>query len=201
MKKCFAYGLLTIVLLGMAGCSNGKKDSQTIDNQVIKENTTILKSDGTIQSVLVESFEKDYYKKNELNSYIDEAIQNYTKKSGKDTVVLDSLDVDNKVATARFSYKNMTDFAAFNAIETELLTKEQALKDERISGTVYSVEKGDTVDLETALKDKDYKIVVANLPNENIMTEGKVAYYTNGTMSGDNVIKAGSEGVTVIIYE
>ncbi len=201
MKKSFAYVLLTIALLGMAGCSSGKKDSQTIDNQVIKENTTILKTNGTIQSVIVESFEKDYYKKNDLNSYIEEAIQNYTKKAGKDTVVLDSLDVQNKVATARISYKNMTDFAAFNSIETELLTKEQALKDERISDTVYSVEKGDTVELETALKDKDYKIVVANLPDENIMTEGKIAYYTNGTMSADNVIKAGSEGVTVMIYE
>src|SRR5574344_21146 len=105
MKKRVAYFLLVICLLGLAGCKKG--DSQTVDQADIKENTTGISSDGTVQSGVVESFEKDYYKKDELKTYIEETIQNYTKKAGNDTVKLDSLDVENKVANAKFSYKNV----------------------------------------------------------------------------------------------
>ena len=199
MKRQLSYLLLAICLLGLAGCS--KKESQTINQKDFKENTTIINADGTVQSVIVECFDKDYYQTNELKSYIETTVQNYTKKAGNDSVVLDSLNVNDKMATAQFSFKKMSDYATFNAIESEVLTNEQALKDERVSATVYSVEDGETISLQSALKDKEYKILVTGLLGENIITESKIAYYTNGTLTGDNLLKTGSEGITVIIYE
>lgn len=199
MKKRIAYIMLAICLLGLAGCKKG--DSQTIDQVEIKENTTLLYADGTVQSVIVETFDKDYYKKDELKNYVDKSIQSYSKTAGNDAVKLDSLDVKDKSASAKFSYKDISAYATFNSIEAEILTKEQALQDERISSTVYSIEKEETVDLQTALEEKDYKILVIHLPGENIMTEGEIAYYTNGTLSGNSIIKTGSEGIAVVIYE
>ncbi len=199
MRKYLIYILLAVSLVGLSGCS--KKESQTIEQTEIKENTTLFNLDGTVQSVIVESFDKDYYKKNELKSYIEEEIQKYTKKAGNDSVVLDSLDVDNKVASAKLSFKKIKDYATFNEVTSEHLTKEQALADERISATVYSVDKGETVDLKAALDEKDYTILVVEIPGETIMVEGTIKYYTNGTLSGDSIIKTGTEGVTVIIYE
>ncbi len=199
MRKYFVCILLAISLLGLSGCN--KKDSQTIDEAKVKENTTLFNLDGTVQSVIVESFDKNYYEKNELKSYIEEEIQKYTKKAGNDSVILDSLDVDNKIASAKLSFKKITDYATFNEVTSEILTKEQALADERISATVYSVDKGETVDVKVALEEKDYTILVLEIPGETIMIEGTIKYYTNGTLTGDSIIKTGTEGVTVIIYE
>ena len=199
MKKSLAYLLLTICLLGLAGCN--KKVSQTFDQIEFKENTTLISADGKVKSIIVEDFEKDYYKKDELKSYIEKNIQNYTKQYGNDAIVLDSLKVEDKVATATISYEKMSDYATFNAIASEVLTKEQALKSEKVSASVYSIDKGETIDLKTALEDKEYKVLVTELSDECIKTEGKIAYYTNGTLIGDNLIKTGSEGNTVIIYE
>lgn len=199
MKKIVVYVLLAICLLGLTGCN--KKAKQTLDRTEVTENTTLFNLDGTVKSVIVESFEKDYYNKNELKSYIEQTIQTYTKKAGIDTVVLDSLDVNNKVASAQLSYKKVADYATFNEVNVEVLTKEQALKDERVSDTVYSVDQGETVDLKSALAEKDYTIVVMEVPGEVVMTEGIIKYYTNGTLSDDSILKTGSEGASVIIYE
>lgn len=198
MKRKVAVFLLAISLLGLAGCN---KDSQTLDRDDIKENTTMFKEDGTLQSVIVESFEKDYYDKGELQSYIEENIQNYTRKAGEGTVALDSLDVSGQMAIAEFTYKTVNDFAAFNEITCEKLTKEEALADDRISDTVYSIDKNETVDLKTAAQKEEYKYLLTDLADENIMVEGKIAYYTNGTLVDENTIKTGSEGVAFIIYE
>ena len=199
MKKYLAYVLLVVCLLALSGCN--KKDSQTLDRAEIKENTTLINADGTVQAVIVESFDKNYYKKEELKNYIQQEVQKYTKKAGNDTVVLNSLEVENRMAIAQLSYKKLSDYASFNAVTSELLTKEEALKDERISDTIYSVDKGETVDLQSALEGKDYKVLLVELSGETVITEGKIEYYTNGTLTGDSAVKTGSEGVTVIIYE
>ena len=199
MKKYLAYVLLVVCLLALSGCN--KKDSQTLDRAEIKENTTLINADGTVQAVIVESFDKNYYKKEELKNYIQQEVQKYTQKAGNDTVVLNSLEVENRMAIAQLSYKKLSDYASFNAVTSELLTKEEALKDERISNTIYSVDKGETVDLQSALEGKDYKVLLVELSGETVITEGKIEYYTNGTLTGDSAVKTGSEGVTVIIYE
>ena len=191
--------MLVVCLLALSGCN--KKDSQTLDRAEIKENTTLINADGTVQAVIVESFDKNYYKKEELKNYIQQEVQKYTKKAGNDTVVLNSLEVENRMAIAQLSYKKLSDYASFNAVTSELLTKEEALKDERISNTIYSVDKGETVDLQSALEGKDYKVLLVELSGETVITEGKIEYYTNGTLTGDSAVKTGSEGVTVIIYE
>lgn len=198
MKIKVAVLLLAIGLLGLTGCN---KDSQTLDQDNVKENTTMIKSDGTMLSFIVEDFEKDYYDKDELKSYIEENVQNYTKKAGADAVALDSLDVSSQMAIAKFTFKTVTDYAAFNEITCEILTKDEALADERISDTVYSIDKSETVDLKTALEKGNYKVLLMDMADENIKVEGKIAYYTNGTLVDKDTIKTGSEGVTVVIYE
>ncbi len=198
MRKHVVVLALALCLVGLAGCN---KDSQTLDQVDIKENTTMINADGTMQSAIVESFEKDYYKEDGLKSYIDENIQSYTDEAGKDAVTLDSLEVEDKIATAQFTYKTVADYAKFNAVEAEMLTKEAALQDERLSDTIYSVEKGDTVALKDALTEDDYKIFLISLPEENIMTDGEVAYYANGTLVDSKQVKTGSDGYTIIIYK
>ena len=52
----------------------------------VQENTIALQRNGKILEAAVETFDQSYYKEDELNSYIQNAVDDYTAEHGKKSV-------------------------------------------------------------------------------------------------------------------
>ena len=167
----------------------------------VTENTVMLMKDGAMQSSIVEDFDKDYYDKAELETFINDTITEYEKVNGEDTVKLESLKVSNQKATATFSFKTVNDFNSFEDKESNVLTKEEALTDERVMESLTSVDSSEEVATAEALTDKKQTIYVIVATGEDVRVEGNILYYGNGELKDKNTVKTGSEGYTVVVFE
>lgn len=200
MKK-HIVSTIVLVCFGviLSGCSKDKIDSLT--KMEVTENTVMLMKDGAMQSSIVEDFDKDYYDKAELETFINDTITEYEKVNGEDTVKLESLKVSNQKATATFSFKTVNDFNSFEDKESNVLTKEEALTDERVMESLTSVDSSEEVATAEALTDKKQTIYVIVATGEDVRVEGNILYYGNGELKDKNTVKTGSEGYTVVVFE
>lgn len=200
MKK-HIVSTIVLVCFGviLSGCSKDKIDSLT--KMEVTENTVMLMKDGAMQSSIVEDFDKDYYDKAELETFINDTITEYEKVNGEDTVKLESLKVSNQKATATFSFKTVNDFNSFEDKESNVLTKEEALTDERVMESLTSVDSSEEVATAEALTDKKQTIYVIVATGEDVRVEGNILYYGNGELKDTNTVKTGSEGYTVVVFE
>lgn len=57
----------------------------------VQENTIALQRNGKILEAAVETFDQSYYKEDELNSYIQNAVDDYTAEHGKKVGVCDGV--------------------------------------------------------------------------------------------------------------
>lgn len=201
MKKIIlAVTLVLCLCLVMMGCKRGKT-MQTLLQTEITENTTMVLKDGKLQSAIVESFDKEYYKEEELKAYLEEQIAEHAKTAGEEAVKLESLEVKNKVAYAKFSYASATNFSTFNELEAYLLTKEEAKSDSRIPSTLLSASEGKEVSKGEALETKEYQVFMINSPSETVIVNGEILYYANATFVNENTVQAGQDGLTVVIFK
>lgn len=182
----------------MVGC---KKDDKTLIDKEVSRNTILVLEDGTTQSAIVEDFQKDYYKENELKDFINQKIQEYTKVAGKDAVKLEALSVSKKVATATFSYKSVKDYAAFNDEEVELLTANEAAQNKYMPDNLVVAKDGSSIKQSEALSNTELKVLVIESPNYNVVVDGDILYYSNGLLINDTTVQSNAEGVAVVIYE
>lgn len=97
----------------MTACGGKKADVKELKAGQVKEATLLVKQDGTVQSAIVENFDKDYYNKDELKNFMEEQIQDFNGKNGADSVVLKENDVKDGKAVAIFNYKDMDSYIGF----------------------------------------------------------------------------------------
>lgn len=104
MKK-FCVFLAMLLLSVLAGC--GKADGK-------EKNRFSVDEDGAITVTVVESFERDYYDKKELEKVVETAIESYNKTAGKESVELKNCRVGKDVARVTIWYETGGDYTAFN---------------------------------------------------------------------------------------
>lgn len=75
---------------------------------------TTLEKDGTVTSVLVESFDASYYDEEELKQMILEESADYNRTTGKSAVSVEKVSVEDGIANVKMTYESAADFAAFN---------------------------------------------------------------------------------------
>lgn len=199
MKKRVS-GLCMILAIGitMTGC---KKAGPTLLTGEINYDTLLVLDNAVAQSALIEDFDKDYYDIEELKVFMNKSIGDYTKIAGEDTVKLESCEVENKVVTAKFSYKSIEHYAKYNEMESAVLSAEEARTNTSIPEQLTSVDNTDSVDKSVALEDDKYKVLITNSPGYNIIVDGKVKYYSNAILLNDNSVQANQDGVVVVVYK
>ncbi len=185
MKKKAAIIFSVILLIGLAaGCGN-KLD--------VEESTVYVDKKGSVISVDVESFEKDYYDEAELKSYIEEEIENYTSENGKKSVHLEDVAVEDSTATLKLKYASAEDYAKFNGIElyTGTVVKAMAegydfnvdfaaVKDGAVTGSVTKDE---------VIGNDDYKVAIIKA-NTDVVVDGTIVYVSseNVSVTGENAV-------------
>ncbi|WP_455717016.1 hypothetical protein [Anaerosporobacter sp.] len=198
MKKITLVLLSTLLLVGMTGCG---KDKISISAEDVTTNTIVIKKDNTVQSSIIEDFNKDYYNKEELKTFINEEVAVYNKENGENQIKMHSLHVKDQKASVVFNYNDIEDYSSFNGTSAKLITTEQALKEESILSVLEFVDSKtkDTVSRETAFSKEDATVLIIQEPLD-IRIDGTILYYSNVVKLEKNVLQTSGENIAVIVF-
>lgn len=152
----------------------------------VQENTIALQRNGKILETAVETFDQSYYKEDELNSYIQNAVDDYTAEHGKKSVSVTESKVEEKKAYLTLQYENAETFQDFSGIECfsgSIVEAQSAGYD--FEQDFYPVTDGKadkkTVRGSSLLEDDDLKVLIVK-ENSDLIVPGKIAYVsTEGT--------------------
>ena len=152
----------------------------------VQENTIALQRNGKILEADVENFDQSYYKEDELNSYIQNAVDDYTAEHGKKSVSVTESKVEEKKAYLTLQYENAETFQDFSGIECfsgSIVEAQSAGYD--FEQDFYPVTDGKadkkTVRGSSLLEDDDLKVLIVK-ENSDLIVPGKIAYVsTEGT--------------------
>ena len=152
----------------------------------VQENTIALQRNGKILEAAVETFDQSYHKEDELNSYIQNAVDDYTAEHGKKSVSVTESKVEEKKAYLTLQYENAETFQDFSGIECfsgSIVEAQSAGYD--FEQDFYPVTDGKadkkTVRGSSLLEDDDLKVLIVK-ENSDLIVPGKIAYVsTEGT--------------------
>lgn len=152
----------------------------------VQENTIALQRNGKILEAAVESFDQSYYDQEELNTYVQNAVDDYTTEHGKKSVSVTDSKVEEKKAYLTLQYENAETFSDFTGIECfsgSIVEAQSAGYDFNLD--FYPVTDGKaedkTVKGSTLLEDDDLKVLIVK-ENSDLIVPGKIAYVsTEGT--------------------
>ena len=83
----------------------------------VQENTIALQKSGKVLEAAVESFDQSYYDEEELNTYVQKAVEAYTQEHGKKSVSVTDSKVEEKKAYLTLQYEDAETFSDFQMFE------------------------------------------------------------------------------------
>ena len=152
----------------------------------VQENTIALQRNGKILEAAVESFDQSYYDQEELNTYVQNAVDDYTTEHGKKSVSVTDSKVEEKKAYLTLQYENTETFSDFTGIECfsgSIVEAQSAGYDFNLDFYPVTDGKADTKTVKgsTLLDDDDLKVLIVK-ENSDLIVPGKIAYVsTEGT--------------------
>mgnify|MGYP006893909294 FL=1 len=152
----------------------------------VQENTIALQRNGKILEAAVESFDQSYYDQEELNTYVQNAVDDYTAEHGKKSVSVTDSKVEEKKAYLTLQYENAETFTDFTGIECfsgSIVEAQSAGYDFDLDFYPVTDGKADTKTVKgsTLLDDDDLKVLIVK-ENSDLIVPGKIAYVsTEGT--------------------
>lgn len=178
MKKRMAALGCCIGMSMLLGACGAKLD--------VQENTIALQRNGKILEAAVESFDQSYYDQEELDTYVQNAVDDYTAEHGKKSVSVTESKVEEKKAYLTLQYENAETFSDFTGIECfsgSIVEAQSAGYDFDLDFYPVTDGKADTkaVKGSTLLDDDDLKVLIVK-ENSDLIVPGKIAYVsTEGT--------------------
>lgn len=211
MKHCILPAVLLCMTL-LAGCTGRK-----VDLSNVTESTIGVNGDGSVEEVVIESFDKEYYSLSDLTAYVNKQVDAFNqanpqeqpkdKKSDDEEITAVSVhyvetDPDAKTAAMALGYLNMDIYDAFNETDFEFLSMEEAASDERIADIdgLVEVKSGE----ETTFKDlselKHLHLIYTD-SSVRIQTNGKIMYYSKNVSLVDDHTVQTSDDPSVILFK
>lgn len=178
MKKRMAALGCCIGMSMLLGACGAKLD--------VQENTIALQRNGKILEAAVESFDQSYYDQEELDTYVQNAVTDYTAEHGKKSVSVTDSKVEEKKAYLTLQYENAETFSDFTGIECfsgSIVEAQSAGYDFDLDFYPVTDGKADTKNVKgsTLLDDDDLKVLIVK-ENSDLIVPGKIAYVsTEGT--------------------
>ncbi|WP_343208204.1 hypothetical protein [Anaerolentibacter hominis] len=202
MKKYLLCAVFAVMIFALSGCSGKIEELSAKD---VQNNTILIKTDGTIQSAVIEEFDENSYKEEELKQYIEEMLLAFNSQNGEGSVGLKDLDVQDTNAVMVLQYKDAQSYSLFNQMDLEIAAAGEsgALT---LPDTFITAKKGETAGAADALSDKNAKVAKIGTPLEGenpyqVMVEGKITHYAGGTPVDEHTISADASGDTVIVFK
>lgn len=196
-RRCMAAVLLLVLLMLTACGSAEPEEISTIEVQ----------KDGSIIQSTVGSFDKDYYSKEDLESFAKEEIQSYSA-SGDGTIELSDismLDDGNVKLTLKFD--NSETYMAFEGKTLFMGTIAQAIvAGYEPSGYMTPVEEGESADASVKVKEADYTMdmnILVVQEQYEVTVPGEILWVSSvGTkLTGESSVQINTDELTYIIYQ
>lgn len=187
MKRITGTVLGLVLCIGLlTGCGTSLESDSSI---------VYVDKKGAVTSIDVEDMDQGYYDETELQSFVDEAVEEYNGEYGKGSVKVDSLVVENGTAKLSMKYKTPEDYTQFNGIELY----HGKVVDSLAAGYIYDgdfarVEDGKvtgSASKQEIYAEGDLKVVIIRA-NTNVKVDGKICY-----VSCENVKLTGADSVSI----
>ena len=188
MKKWICMAVILCMCAGIvSGCGTSPIEGDTSAVYVDKK--------GRISSLDVEELGGSFYDEQELKTFIDDAVAEYTKEHGRNAVTVEALTVEDGVAKLTLSYQSAEDYTNFLGVELfsgELLAALEA--GYVFEGDFARVEEGQVVGAATKQEiyaEEGLKVVIIRA-NTDVEIEGSICY-----VSCENVRLDGANRVSI----
>jgi ABC-type glycerol-3-phosphate transport system substrate-binding protein len=162
--------------------------------------------DGSIIQTSVAEFDKDYYSKDDLESFAKEEIQAFTA-SGDGTIELSSVSVENQNAELTLKFDSSETYTAFEGKNLFTGTIAQAIvAGYEPSGYLTQIQERESADASMEADKADYtldmKVVVLEEQYE-VTVPGKILWVSSvGTkVTGKSSVRVDTDELTYIIYQ
>ena len=181
--------LIFITLLVVVGLHLYQKWEARYDS-----NTSVIfiLEDGQIVTNDVVMFDTSKYSQDELNAFIEETIDTYNKEHGEDSVVQESFEIDNNVASLILTYKDAATYTDFSGTEMYVGTISDAVaKGYKFEGQFASIVDGRAVacSIDKFYGQSELKVAIVKA-NTKISVEGEILY-----VSTENVAQFGENWI------
>ena len=211
MKHCILPAVLLCMTL-LTGCTGRK-----VDLSNVTESTIGVNGDGSVEEVVIESFDKEYYSLSDLTAYVNKQVDAFNqanpqeqpkdKKSDDEEITAVSVhyvetDPDAKTAAMALGYLNMDIYDAFNETDFEFLSMEEAASDERIADIdgLVEVKSGEETTFKDLSEQKHLHLVYTD-SSVRIQTNGKIMYYSKNVSLVDDHTVQTSDDPSVILFK
>lgn len=211
MKHCILPAVLLCMTL-LAGCTGRK-----VDLSNVTESTIGVNGDGSVEEVVIESFDKEYYSLSDLTAYVNKQVDAFNqanpqeqpkdKKSDDEEITAVSVhyvetDPDAKTAAMALGYLNMDIYDAFNETDFEFLSMEEAASDERIADIdgLVEVKSGEETTFKDLSEHKHLHLIYKD-SSVRIQTNGKIMYYSKNVSLVDDHTVQTSDDPSVILFK
>lgn len=211
MKHCILPAVLLCMTL-LAGCTGRK-----VDLSNVTESTIGVNGDGSVEEVVIESFDKEYYSLSDLTAYVNKQVDAFNqanpqeqpkdRKSDDEEITAVSVhyvetDPDAKTAAMALGYLNMDIYDAFNETDFEFLSMEEAASDERIADIdgLVEVKSGEETTFKDLSEHKHLHLIYTD-NSVRIQTNGKIMYYSKNVSLVDDHTVQTSDDPSVILFK
>lgn len=192
--------VLVLVIVGGIAVYVFTRENEVIEIKAedITVNTLVVNDEGTIQSALVEPFDKDYYKIDELKEFVKKDLKTYNKDNSTNVSLLDAKKNGDK-AVLVFHYGSIEDYSKYNEVKAFVFNTQEALKDERVPSNLREYE-GSEVPKDSVYKDEKLVTVVLEADTE-LIVNGKIKYYSGCEVTAENKVVAKSGERAVVVFK
>lgn len=207
MKKVTALFMTVILAFGLTACGNTVGD---IDLEA-DQSAIYIQEDGVVSYAVSETFDKEYYDKDDLESKVDEEVSAYnsgSKASVSDAISVDKFKVKSDVATLVLEFATTYDFLTY-VQDYNRIADDQfyigAISDNsdcEIKGTFVSPDNKETAKGKEIKTKTDVEILIVN-EQYKVQIDGTVQYISeNCTIDEDGIITTAKadDGTSYIVY-
>ena len=197
MRKRIRFGAcFLLVLLMVCGCG----DKSILNLKEIENDTLYVSKEGKLELADVEQFDKSYYSDSELKDFVKETIEDYNTQEEAGKVRLEDFSVKDQVAKVLLSFDSADTYEGFQGEKLKVLTSKEVESNLVLPESFVKATDGSMVGKDEVLAEKDlhYLIVEGVL---DIQLDGTIEYYSDASLTGDNLIQTTGEQIAVIIYK
>lgn len=191
MRRFQIIVMSALLICVLSGCNNYAKEYD--------KNTLVVKGNGSLVEVAVESFADSSVQPEDLNAYIDEQIDAYNEEQGKKVVKNQSIDTEDmsKVKLV-LSYKDMEAYNGFNLLDC-VLDDFSNVDGDRIKGTYTAADGSSVKAADLDVGDKAKVLILSEAAN--VVVKGEILYYNKEVKVKNDVASVTGKGDAVIIFK
>ena len=194
MKKFNTAGMLAVLMLCLTACGSGTDAGET------DMNSLTLAKNGSVENTIVESFDKEYYDLEGLNTMIGDSIEQYCTQNPTAEITLTRSEVTDDKVKVNMKYDSAATYMGYNSELLFVGTVQEAL--------VSARDETDRIGKQELLEMGEHHIVLMEIPDS--MENGlRLECYGDILYVGDNISVVSkktadieqTQGVSVVVFK